>query len=172
MSGVALSAPLIPLYLVRVVNASDRWISIINMTQTAILVIGYFLWTRLGIRKGTRAILIWTTFGLSLYPFFLALTTSTWHIAIIAGFAGIFQAGLDLVFFDELMKVVPIEYSALFVALAQSIQYLSAIASPLIGSWIAEQFSLQIGLFVAAGVRFCGFILFLIAKKPNNLNRS
>ena len=171
MSGVSLAAPLVPLYLVRVVHASDRWISIINMTQTAILVIGYFLWTNLGRKKGTRTILVWTTLGLSLYPFFLALTTSTWQIVLIAGFAGVFQAGLDLVFFDELMKVVPIEYSAIFVAMAQSIQYLAAIASPLIGSWIADQYSLSIGLIVAAALRFVGFILFLVGKKQTGQNK-
>ena len=158
MSGVSLAVPLVPLYLVRYVHASDRWISIITMSQTAILVIGYFFWTRLGKRKGTRTILVWTTLGMSFYPFFLALTTSTWQITIVAGLAGIFQAGLDLVFFDELMKVVPIEYSAIFVGLAQSIQYLAAIASPLIGTWIADQFSLPIGLFVAAGFTLFRFL--------------
>ncbi|HCS39277.1 MAG TPA: MFS transporter [Anaerolineaceae bacterium] len=166
MSGVTLAAPLVPLYLVRYVHASDQWISIITTSQTAILVIGYFFWTRLGRRKGTRAVLVWTTLGISLYPFLLALTTSTWQIAVVAGIAGIFQAGLDLVFFDELMKVVPIEYSAIFVGLAQSVQYLAAIASPLIGTFIADQFSLPVGLFVAAGLRFLGFFLFLIGKKP------
>ncbi len=174
MSGVSLSAPLIPLYLVRYVHASDQWISFINMSQTAVMLVGYFLWTRLGKRRGTRAILVATTFGLSLYPFLMALTTSTWQIAIVAGIAGIFQAGLDLVFFDELMKVVPVEYSALFVGLAQSIQYLAAIASPLIGSWIADTFSLPVGLFAAAGLRFVGFLLFWLRKRspaplqPNN----
>ena len=165
MSGISLAAPLVPLYLVRYVHASDQWISIITTSQTAILVIGYFFWTRLGRRKGTRAVLVWTTLGMSLYPFLLALTTSTWQITIVAGIAGIFQAGLDLVFFDELMKVVPVEYSAIFVGLAQSIQYLAAIASPLIGTWIADQFSLPVGLFTAAGLRFLGFLLFFVGKK-------
>lgn len=171
MSGVSLAAPLVPLYLVRYVHASDQWISIITTSQIAIMVIGYFFWTRLGKRKGTRAVLVWTTLGLSLYPFLLALTTSTWQIAVVAGISGIFQAGLDLVFFDELMKVVPIEYSAIFVGLAQSIQYLAAIASPLIGTWIADQISLPVGLFAAAGLRFLGFFLFLIGKKRAELAR-
>ncbi len=165
MSGISMAVPLVPLYLVRYVQASDQWISIITTSQTAILVIGYFFWTRLGRRKGTRSVLVWTTLGISLYPFLLALTTSTWQIAVVAGIAGIFQAGLDLVFFDELMKVVPVEYSAIFVGLAQSIQYLAAIASPLIGTWIADQYSLPVGLFAAAGLRFLGFFLFLIGKK-------
>ncbi|MBA4374674.1 MAG: MFS transporter [Anaerolinea sp.] len=165
MTGTSLAAPLIPLYLVRVVHASDGWISIITTSQTAILVIGYFVWTRLGKKRGSRSVVIWTTLGLSLYPFLLSFTTFPWHIAIISGAAGIFQAGLDLVFFDELMKKVPPEYSAIFIGFAQSIQFLAAIASPLIGTLIADTFSLATGLLVSASLRFLGFLLFLSGKE-------
>ena len=162
MTGLQLSAPLIPLYLVRTVHASDGWISIITTSQTAILVIGYFLWTRQSRKRGSKSVLVWTTLGISLYPFLLSLTISTWQIAIIAGIAGIFQAGLDLVFFDELMKTVPIEYSAIFVSFAQMMQFLAAIGAPLIGSFIADHFSIQTGLVVAAVIRFSGFLLFVL----------
>jgi MFS family permease len=166
MTGSALAAPLIPLYLVRVVHASDGWISIITTMQTAILVIGYFFWTRFGKKRGTRSVLIWTTLGVSFYPFFLALTTSTWQITLLAGVSGIFQAGLDLVFFDELMRKVPPEFSAIFIGFAQSIQYLAMIASPLLGTLIADTFSLSVGLLVSAGLRFLGFLLFFFSKNP------
>ncbi|HNR01209.1 MAG TPA: hypothetical protein PKK59_01600 [Anaerolineaceae bacterium] len=160
MSGIQLSAPLIPLYLVRVVHASDGWISIITMTQTAILVIGYFFWTRQSRRRGSRAVLLWTTFGISLYPLLISLTVLPWQIAVFAGIAGIFQAGLDLVFFDELMKTVPIEYSAIFVSFAQMMQFLAAIFSPMIGTFIADAFSIQTGLVVASIIRLSGFLAF------------
>ena len=164
-AGSAMASPLIPLYLVRVVGATDGWISIINTSQTAILVIGYFLWTNFGKRRGTHPVLVWTTLGLSLYPFLLTLTHSTWQIALIAGFAGIFQAGLDLVFFDVLMQTVPVQYSALFVGVAQSMQFLATIVSPLIGTFIADHWSLPVGLIVAAIIRFLGFVLFFINKQ-------
>ena len=144
------AAPLVPLYLVRVVGASDGWISIINTSQTAILVIGYFLWTRFGKKKGTRKLLLWTTLGVSFYPFLMALTTSTWQIAIFAGIAGIFQAGLNLVFFDVLMQTVPPEYSALFVGIAQSMQFMAMIISPVLATLIADTWS--VGSRV---IRFC-----------------
>jgi len=164
-AGSAMVSPLIPLYLVRVVGATDGWISIINTSQTAILVIGYFLWTRFGKRRGIRSVLIWTTLGLSLYPFFLSLIRLTWQIALLAGFAGIFQAGLDLVFFDVLMQTVPPEYSALFVGVAQSMQFLATIVSPLLGTMIADTWGLPVGLAVAALIRFTGFILFALNRE-------
>lgn len=166
MSGIQLSAPLIPLYLVRVVHATDGWISIITMTQTAILVLGYFVWTRQSRKRGSRAVLLWTTLGISLYPLMISLTVVPWQIAIFAGIAGIFQAGLDLVFFDELMKTVPVEYSAIFVSFAQMMQFLAAIFSPLIGTFIADVFSIQAGLIVATIIRLAGFIAFLAKTLP------
>lgn len=164
-AGSAMVSPLIPLYLVRVVGASDGWISIINTSQTAILVIGYFLWTRFGKQRGIRSVLLWTTLGLSLYPFFLSLIRLPWQIALLAGFAGIFQAGLDLVFFDVLMQTVPPEFSALFVGVAQSMQFLATIISPLLGTLIADTWGLPIGLAVAALIRFIGFLLFAFNRE-------
>jgi len=175
MSGIQLSAPLIPLYLVRVAHASDGWISIITMAQTAILVLGYFFWTRQSRKRGSRAVLLWTTLGISLYPLLLSLTVVPWQIAVFAGISGIFQAGLDLIFFDELMKTVPVEYSAIFVSFAQMMQFLAAIFSPMVGTFIADAFSIQTGLIVASIIRFSGFIAFfsnsfaLLRKSKRNI---
>lgn len=171
MSGIQFSAPLIPLYLVRVAHVSDGWISIITMTQTAILVLGYFFWTRLSRKHGSRAVLLLTTFGISFYPLLLSTTVVPWQIALYAGVAGVFQAGLDLIFFDELMKTVPIEYSAIFVSFAQMMQFLAAIFSPMIGTFVADVFSIPTGLIIASLIRFSGFIAFFPLRTLIGKNR-
>jgi fucose permease len=81
-------------------------------------------------------------------------------IVVYAGLMGIFQAGLDLVFFDELMKTVPPEYSATFVSLAQSLQYLSAALAPIAGTILADQIGIAGGLMMSAALRLVGFGLF------------
>jgi MFS family permease len=164
LTGVSISAPVFPLYFVRKIEASDAWIGIINTAFTAMLVIGYFVWTRQSRRYGSRRVLVLTTLGMSLYPAIVSGLDQPWMIAIFAGMAGIFQGGLDLVFFDELMKTVPLELSATFVSAAQSLQYLSAVISPLIGSWLADSIGLSGALLVSAAVRFMGFILFYLHK--------
>ena len=161
LTGTALATPLIPLYLVKVVHASDGWISIINVAQTAVMVIGYFFWTSRSKVSGTRNVLVWTSLGIGLYPLVMALSHSTWQITIFAAFAGIFQAGLDLVFFDELMRTVPVQYSAIFVSFAQSIQYLSSVFAPIIGTSIGDAWGLSVGLMIAAAIRLIGFATFL-----------
>lgn len=163
-TGIALATPLFPLYFVREVQLPDSWIAIINTTQTAILIVGYLFWTRQSRRKGSRSVLLWATFGLSIYPFLAAITHQPVLITIFAGMAGIFQAGLDLVFFDELMKTVPPEMSATFVSVGNMFQYLAMIAAPLIGTTLSEWIGIGPALIVAAVIRLIGFILFLFSK--------
>lgn len=163
-SGIALATPLFPLYFVRVVKLPDSWIALISTTQTAILIIGYLFWTRQSRTRGSRNVLLWSTFGLSLYPFLAAMTRVPTIITIFAGIAGIFQAGLDLVFFDELMKTVPPDKSATFVSVGNMFQYMAQIVSPLLGTSLSEWIGIGPALIFASVIRIIGFGLFLWSK--------
>ncbi len=164
LSGIALAAPIFPLYLVRVAQASDGHIGLISTAQSLMLLVGYRLWMRVGQARGSRAVLLCTTLGLGLYPAMVALTTNIQVIIGLAALAGIFQAGLDLVFFDELMKTVPPERTALYVSFAQSLQHLSAIAAPLLGTLLADYIGLGGALVLASSLRVLAFLLFMRAR--------
>ena len=160
-SAVVLSLPIMPLYLVREVHATDAQIGTVNMAMNLVMLAGYYLWPRVSRSRSGRFVLLATTFGMTLYPALSAATSRVELIILYAGIAGLFQAGLDLVFFDELMKTVPAEYSATFVSLAQSMQYLATILAPLLGTWLANYIGLGGALWVSAGLRLLGFLLFL-----------
>jgi hypothetical protein len=164
LSAAALGAPLFPLYFVRTLQASDAWIGAISTAQTAIVLIGYPFWSQQWRRRGAHFVLLWTTLGLTLYPALTALTNRVELVVVYATLSGLFQAGLDLVFFDELMKSVPPEYSATFVSLAQSLQYVSTVASPLVGTLLADHIGIGGGLLVSAALRLIGFALFARSK--------
>jgi MFS family permease len=161
LSAISLSQPIFPLFFVHEVGATDGEIGTITMTMTLVMLVGYFLWPRLSRKYGGHFVLIATTLGMALYPAMVALVPQVTWIYVFAGIAGLFQAGLDLVFFDELMKTVPAEYSATFVSLAQSMQYLSAMLAPLIGTMLADTIGLGGALFVSTALRLIGFVLFL-----------
>jgi len=163
-SGITLGTPLFPLYYVRELNASDAWIGIINTVQTGIVMFGYYLWTRQSKQRGSRFVLLCTTLGLSFWPVFTAFSHQVEWITLYAGLGGIFQAGLDLVFFDELMRTFPPKYSATFVSVAQSMQFFSTIASPIVGTMLADQIGLGGALVVSGALRFFGFALFALGK--------
>jgi len=160
-SALVLSQPILPLFLVHDVHATDGQIGTVNMTLTLVMLIGYFLWPWVSRRRGGRFVLLATTLGMTFYPALSAATPQINLIILYAGIAGLFQAGLDLVFFDELMKTVPSEYSATFVALSQSMQYLSMIIAPLLGTWLSDYIGLGGALWLSAGLRLLGFLLFL-----------
>lgn len=160
-SAIVLSLPIMPLYLVREVHANDAQIGTVTMAMNLVMLAGYYLWPRVSRTRGGRFVLLATTFGMTLYPALSAATSRVELIILYAGIAGLFQAGLDLVFFDELMKTVPAEYSATFVSLAQSMQYLATILAPLLGTWLANYIGLGGALWISAGLRLLGFLLFL-----------
>ncbi len=160
-SALMLSQPIMPLFLVREVHATDSQIGVITMSMNIVMLMGYSLWTFMSRKYGGRLVLLATTFGMILYPALTAATPQVSLIVVYAAIAGLFQAGLDLVFFDELMKTVSPEYSATFVSLVHSMQYLSAIFAPLLGTWLADTIGLGGALWVSAGLRLIGFLLFL-----------
>jgi MFS family permease len=160
-SALVLTQPIMPLFFVREVDATDAQIGTISMTMTIVMLVGYYVWPLASRRWGGRFVLLATTFGMILYPALTAAFPHIRSIIIFAGIAGFFQGGLDLVFFDELMKTVPPEYSATFVALAQSMQYLSTTLAPLLGTWMANYIGLGGALWMSAGLRLVGFLLFL-----------
>ena len=160
MAGVTLAGPIVPLYYVRVAHADEAALGLITTLQTLTLLIGYRLWTRLSERRGSRPVLLLTTLALAAYPALAAATQHVWVLAGLAGLAGIFQAGFDLVFFDELMKRVPVGQAPLFVSFDQSSQNLAAVAAPLIGTLLADRLGLGGALLVSAGLRFVAFLLF------------
>jgi MFS family permease len=164
MMGVTLGTPLFPLYLVRDVQASDAWIGVISTAQTAILIVGYFFWTNQSRQHGSRRVLLLASLGLSFYPALVSLTHEVGLIVVYAGLAGIFQAGLDLVFFDELMKTVPIKHSATFVSVFQSMNFFSSIVAPIVGTTLADTIGLSGALMCSFGLRFLGFCLFAFGK--------
>lgn len=164
-SGTALAAPIFPLYFVREVQASDAWIGIISTVNAGVMLIGYWWWTRQSKMRGGRYVLLWTTLGLTLYPTLTAFTRDVHLIVVFAGISGIFQAGLDLVFFDELLKTFPAKYSATFVSIAQSLQHMSTIAAPLVGTLLADQIGLGGALLVSAALRLFGFALFALGGR-------
>ncbi len=169
LTGTVLIAPLLPIYYVRQLNASDSSIALINIAANVTVILGYFFWTYQSRRRGSRTVLLATTFGVSLFPIMVGLTTKVWPVPIYAGIFGIFQAGLNLVMFDELMKRVPIEYSATFIAAAQSIQYLSSIFAPLIGTSLANVVGLNFALMLGGAVSLAGFGLFLTERRRTEL---
>ncbi len=163
--GSTLTNPLFTLYYVRQLQISDGWISAITTAQQALVLVGYAVWPRLRNRFGTQWVLLSTTLALSLYPALTAITARVELLVLYAGISAIFQAGLNLVFFDELMKTVPAAETATFVAVDQSVQHVLGVSGPLVGTLLSTHIGIGGAMIVSGGVRLVGFGLFLFNTK-------
>ena len=170
--GWTMAFPLYTIYYIRVAHASDTWIGIFNTASTILVVVGYFFWLKQSRKRDNRVLLGWTTFGIALYPILISATVRVEIIALVIGLGAVFQAGMDLVFFDELMKTVPRKSNIIFISIAQSAQYLATIAGPFIGSFLADQFGLVTALIISGVVRLIGFGLFMSAKRESTTAES
>ncbi len=163
--GLSLALPLFPLYYVRNLNVSDASIGWINTVQGGVLIVAYFFWSRISRNLGARFALLATTLGLAVYPLMVAFTTSVEGVIVLAGFAGIFQAGIDLVFFDALVSSLPKDGSPIFVGIYQTSGNLALFLGPLIGTFLANQITIPGALIAGAIVRLAGFATFFFLYK-------
>jgi Na+/melibiose symporter-like transporter len=160
--GMMMAGPLFPIYWVKNVEATDPAIGVINSTQTLVMMFGYYLWSRMSRRRGERWVLLITTLGVSFYPLLTALTKQVQPLVVWAALAGLFSAGVDLVFFDILLDSCPADYQAAYVGMFQSTVFLAAFLAPLVGTAMASSVGIVPALIAASFVRFAGFGLMLV----------
>ncbi len=160
--GMMLALPLFPLYWVRVLHASDFWIGMINTVNNGVLLVAYFAWAAISRRYGNVLVLRICAVGLASYPLLTGLSESVPPLALYAGLAGIFGAGLNLVMFDISLSTCPPERIASYIALYQMVSYTATLIAPMIGTFLAGQIGYSPALFLSAGLRFAGAVLFIV----------
>ncbi len=158
--GTTLANPIISLYYIREVGASPRWIGLFSTISMAFIIIGYFFWLRVSTRYRSNKILLITLAIVGVYPFLLALTINQYVIICFLMVVGFFQAGIDLVFFDEIMKVIPVQNSSIFISFNLQLQFLASALGPLLGATLANNFNLRTTLIIGSLIKLFAFLLF------------
>ena len=136
--GMALAVPLLPLYWVRSVGATDAQISVINSANTFVMMLSYFFWTNVAARKGERLVLLIAAVGASFYPMMTAFTHSPALLAVWAAIAGFFVGGTDLVFFDVVLATCPRDNQATYVGIYQTTLQMAVFLAPLVGTALSS----------------------------------
>jgi Na+/melibiose symporter-like transporter len=158
--GATLVGPIVSLYYIREVGVNAGWIGIFSTTATITLIIGYFFWLKMSHKFKTTNILLLTTLIIGLWPLLLSTTKNESVIVGILIMVGFFQAGIDLVFFDELMKTIPAGKATLFISVNMLFQYFANFIGPLLGTSLAEVIGLGNVLIVGSGIKLLAFMLF------------
>ena len=160
--GITMAIPLLPLYWVRVVQASDASIGLINTVNSGVLLLAFTLWTLSSRRFGQRWVLLVCSVGLACYPFLVAFSGEVWQLILLAGFAGTFVAGADLVLFDLLIATVAPDKRGPSVGLFHTTTFIATIIAPLLATAASDWIGIIPMLLVAAFLRAAGAFLFWI----------
>jgi hypothetical protein len=160
--GLLLPVPLLPIYWVRNVHASDAAISAINATQAVTTVLGYFYWNRASRSGRERQILLASTLGLSLYPALTAFTHRVELLIVWATISGFFAAGVNLVFFDAMLKTAPAERQTTYVGLYQTTVYIAGLGAPLLATSLSTAVGIVPALVLGSVLCGAGFVLMAV----------
>lgn len=168
--GLAFAIPLFPLYYVRVLNASNEQIGFIATVNGAVLLGAYFLWTRVTKKRGIRFALLVTTLTIAFYPIVLSFTQQIPLVILLAGIAGTFAAGIDLVLFDMVVSSYPQDQAATFVGVQQTTVYIATFIAPLVATTLATGIGIPAALVIAGIIRLAGFGMFVwFGREPQRI---
>ena len=162
VAGTRFTLPLVPLYYVREVAATDAWIGIIATSQSLALLAGYRIWQRVSVLRGGGIVLLVPLLAVALYPAALSAAESLLLVAILAAIAGVFSAGVDLSLFDELMKRIPRAHGVTFTAIDTALVNAASVVAPLLGATIAVAFGIDVALQIASVIGLVGVVLFAL----------
>jgi hypothetical protein len=160
--GIAMLAPLLPIYWVHNAQASDASISIVNGTNTAAMMVAYFLWARASRTRSPRWVLLVATLGNAFYPLLTGLTLSVPLLALWAGMGGFFWAGVDLVLFDIILSTCPPQQQTAYIGMYQTTLNLALFLGPLFGSLMADRVGVVPALAATTAIRLAGFAMMLV----------
>ncbi len=169
--GLFFAVPLYSIYWVRYLHATDGWVGLINVVGSVTTIIFYPLWGRLTARRGNRPVVIVSTLGLVLYPFFTALSPSVEWILGVSFLGGVFTSGFALSFFNGLLQVAPEQNRSSYIAGYNTLVNIAAFISPIISTSLTDVFGIQAMLLFGALMRLLGSSMFwnkdVLAKEPH-----
>jgi len=171
VTGSRFALPLIPLYYVREVAATDAWIGIIATSQSLALLVGYQIWQRISILRGGGVALLVPLLTVALYPAALSQVDSLVLVAILAALAGVFTAGVDLSLFDGLMRRIPRAQGVTFTAIDTALVNATSVVAPVLGATLAVAFGIDVALQTASVIGLGGVVLFALDQRAPALGR-
>jgi len=158
--ALGMIAPLLPLYWVNQLDATNGQISIVMTAFSGAMVIGSLTMRRLVARIGRERALTIGTFGYAFYPLLTSVSPSIWWLLPWALLAGALNAALVITLFDNLVSVTPEAERTNYIAVYNVVVNAALFAGPIIaGVLAANGAQIALALQVAAGVALVAGVL-------------
>ncbi len=167
--SLGMVSPLLPLFAVRRMGATDPQISLVVTAVSASSVLGSFFMRRMVRRLGRERVLAAGALGYAFYPFLLAAAPSVLWLIPCALVGGFFSAAISVTLFDNLVAITPNEDRTSYVAVYNLFVNTALFAGPLLAALLAHTAAgPALGLRVAAAISLLSGVLFLgWMRRPN-----
>ncbi len=137
--GMWAAGPLLLLYFVRTLGATDAWIGLLASVTNLSAIFGYLFWQRVIRRVGEGKTLRWTIIAMGLYPLLAGAIPSLTAILLVAALNGIFTAGVNLTHLNTFLTAIPEGERHNYTALHQTLMNIGAFICPTVGILLANQ---------------------------------
>ncbi len=158
--GLNLPVALFSIYWVREAHASNTIIGIQNTAASLALVVSYLVWGRLAARNGHRIVLLLASAGTALYPLATGFVSQELWLIPVALIWGAFASGIDVSFFEALLRTCPADRLQTFIGINTALANLVIFVAPIAGTMLADLIGIHLALFTAAAISLIGTGLF------------
>jgi MFS family permease len=170
--GLNLPVALFSIYWVREAHASNTIIGVQNTAANLALVGSYLLWGQTAARRGHRIVLLLASAGTSLYPLATAFVRQEIWLVPVALIWGTFASGIDVSFFEALLRSSPPERLQTFIGINSSLANLVIFVAPIGGTILADLIGIHVALLLAAAIGLIGTGLFYTLAIARDEGRS
>ncbi len=161
-SAYGMVMPLLPLYWVRTLGASDSEVSLAVTVYSALLVFGSLSMRRLLRRLGRERVIAFAALGYALYPLLVSFTGSIFWVMPWAAVGGLFYSAITVTLFDNMVASCPEHGREPYIAVYNMSLNIALFVGPLLASGLVAVFGgAAPGLRVAAGLSVIGAIILL-----------
>jgi MFS family permease len=169
--SLGMALPVLPLFYVHDLAASDAWIGIIGAASSGGSVLGYVVLRRVARSRGGTVILLPALLGAAWTTALMSVVNWLPAVALLAFAAGIAAAGAQLALFDRMMRTFPKEHGVTFSSVDQSLQNFALVVSPNVAGFLAVALGSRQTLLLTAAVGFVAVALFAIQARTARLRQ-
>jgi len=153
--------PLFFIYNVDYAKLDELQIGIVTVAMGLAQFLTFSFWGKLIEKKGSRIIIIFGAFGLSVTPLFCVKLVGFFPLVMINIFSGIAIACFTLSLFTSLIETLPGTKKTLYTSVFNTFINISGFISPLIGVWIYSLINIYSSMFLIGVLRFIAAGLFV-----------
>jgi MFS family permease len=151
--GLNFPVPLYSIYRVRDLGASDAWVSNLSVIFTAVNIVAFYWWGRMGRRWSDRRIVLYGLAGLAAFPLLMAASTSLPPLIFVNVVGGTFSAAVGLGMFNESLAVCPTDRRPTFIAVFTAITSIPIAIGPIVGALVSDWIGIRQAMLVGGGFR-------------------